>query len=183
MHDDVVQVDQHPLGLAVALDAARLDTGFLRFHDEVVRHRLDVTHRAARGDHEHVRQWVLTAYVDVLDVDGFEVFQGAEDHVLELFEQDEATKAVVMIGEIGGPQEAEAAAYFKTEMTKPVIGYIAGLTAPKGKRMGHAGAIISAFGESAAEKVTILEESGITVVPNPNAFAETVQAVRTKHAA
>lgn len=103
--------------------------------------------------------------------------------VLELFEQDEATKAVVMIGEIGGPQEAEAAAYFKTEMTKPVIGYIAGLTVPKGKRMGHAGAIISAFGESAAEKVTILEESGITVVPNPNAFAETVQAVRTKHAA
>ena len=103
--------------------------------------------------------------------------------VLEMFEQDEATNAVVMIGEIGGPQEAEAAAYFQETMTKPVIGYIAGLTAPKGKRMGHAGAIISAFGESAAEKVSILEESGITVVPNPNAFAETVQAVRAKYAA
>ena len=100
-----------------------------------------------------------------------------------MFEQDEATNAVVMIGEIGGPQEAEAAAYFQETMTKPVIGYIAGLTAPKGKRMGHAGAIISAFGESAAEKVSILEESGITVVPNPNAFAETVQAVRAKYAA
>ena len=103
--------------------------------------------------------------------------------VLEMFEQDDATNAVVMIGEIGGPQEAEAAAYFQETMTKPVIGYIAGLTAPKGKRMGHAGAIISAFGESAAEKVSILEESGITVVPNPNAFAETVQAVRAKYAA
>ena len=103
--------------------------------------------------------------------------------VLEMFEQDVATNAVVMIGEIGGPQEAEAAAYFQEKMSKPVIGYIAGLTAPKGKRMGHAGAIISAFGESAAEKVSILEESGITVVPNPNAFAETVRAVRAKYAA
>src|SRR5690606_1939868 len=65
--------------------------------------------------------------------------------ILELFEQDRDTHAVVMIGEIGGPQEAEAARFFKEHMTKPLIGYIAGLTAPKGRRMGHAGAIISAF--------------------------------------
>jgi len=69
--------------------------------------------------------------------------------ILELFEQDPETKAVIMIGEIGGPQEAEAAAFIRDHMSKPVVGYIAGLTAPKGRRMGHAGAIISAFGESA----------------------------------
>src|SRR5207245_9630628 len=66
--------------------------------------------------------------------------------MLALFEQDPETKAVVMIGEIGGPQEADAAMFVKEQMTKPVIGYVAGLTAPKGRRMGHAGAIISAFG-------------------------------------
>jgi malate-CoA ligase subunit alpha len=70
-----------------------------------------------------------------------------KDH-LEIFEQDDETKAVVIIGEIGGPQEVEAAMWAKENMTKPVIGYIAGLTAPKGRRMGHAGAIISAVGES-----------------------------------
>ena len=62
-------------------------------------------------------------------------------------------------------------------MKKPVIGYIAGLTAPKGKRMGHAGAIISAFGESAAEKVEILQECGVTIVPRPSEFGSTVKAV------
>ncbi len=102
-----------------------------------------------------------------------------KDH-LELFEQDPETKAVVMIGEIGGPQEAEAAYFAKENMSKPVIGYIAGLTAPKGRRMGHAGAIISAFGESAAEKVEILQECGVTVVPNPAEFGPTVATVVAK---
>lgn len=97
--------------------------------------------------------------------------------MLELFEADEETAAVVMIGEIGGPQEAEAARFYKDHMSKPVIGYIAGLTAPKGRRMGHAGAIISAFGESAAEKVEILQECGVTVVPNPSEFGDTVARV------
>ena len=64
-----------------------------------------------------------------------------------------------MIGEIGGPQEAEAAAWVKENMTKPVVGFVAGLTAPKGRRMGHAGAIISAVGDSAAEKSEIMEPS------------------------
>lgn len=100
--------------------------------------------------------------------------------ILELFEQDPDTKAVVMIGEIGGPQEAEAAMFAKEHMSKPVIGYIAGLTAPKGRRMGHAGAIISAFGESAAEKVEILKECGVAVVPNPSSFAETVSEVMAR---
>ncbi len=73
---------------------------------------------------------------------------GFVDH-LQYFEEDSETKAVIMIGEIGGPQEVEAAQWAKDNMSKPVIGYIAGLTAPKGRRMGHAGAIISALGESA----------------------------------
>ena len=101
------------------------------------------------------------------------------DH-LELFEQDPETKAVVMIGEIGGPQEAEAARYAKENMKKPVIGYIAGLTAPKGRRMGHAGAIISATGESASEKVEIMKECGVTVVPTPASFGETVKEVLSR---
>jgi malate-CoA ligase subunit alpha len=94
--------------------------------------------------------------------------------ILALFEEDPETDAVVMIGEIGGPQEAEAAKFFKENMKKPVLGYIAGLTAPKGRRMGHAGAIISAFGESAAEKVEILQECGVTIVTTPSEFGETV---------
>lgn len=97
--------------------------------------------------------------------------------LLELFEADEETDAVVMIGEIGGPQEAEAAEYISKHMSKPVIAYIAGLTAPKGRRMGHAGAIISAFGESAAEKVAILKDHGVTIAPNPSEIGTTVASV------
>ncbi len=101
------------------------------------------------------------------------------DH-LARFEEDPETKAVVMIGEIGGPQEADAAKFFKENMKTPVMGYIAGLTAPKGRTMGHAGAIISAFGESAAEKVEILQECGVTVVPNPSEFGNVVKEVLGK---
>ncbi len=94
--------------------------------------------------------------------------------ILELFEADPDTHAVVMIGEIGGPQEAEAAEYIRDHMTKPVIAYVAGLSAPKGRRMGHAGAIISAFGESASEKVEILREVGVSISPTPAAIGTTV---------
>lgn len=87
--------------------------------------------------------------------------------ILQRFEEDPETEAAMMIGEIGGPQEAEAAKFAKEHMTKPVIGYVAGLTAPKGRKMGHAGAIIRAFGESAAEKVEIMKEAGLSVVPSP----------------
>jgi malate-CoA ligase subunit alpha len=93
---------------------------------------------------------------------------------LALFETDPETKVVLMIGEIGGPQEAEAALFVRENMTKPVAAYIAGLTAPKGRRMGHAGAIISAFGESADEKVEILQEAGVAVAPNPAELGTTV---------
>ena len=104
------------------------------------------------------------------------------DH-LALFEQDPETKAVLMIGEIGGPQEAEASAWIKENMTKPVIGFVAGLTAPKGRRMGHAGAIISATGDSAAEKAEIMRSYGLTVAPSPGEFGSTVASVMRKLAA
>jgi len=107
------------------------------------------------------------------------------DH-LRLFEEDPETVAVMIIGEIGGPQEAEAARFFRDHMQKPVIGYVAGLSAPKGRRMGHAGAIIRAFGESAAEKVEIMREAGITVAPSPaelGATAAKVLGSRTKRVA
>lgn len=97
--------------------------------------------------------------------------------ILALFEADPETDAVMMIGEIGGPQEAEAAAFARDHMKKPVVAYIAGLSAPKGRKMGHAGAIISAFGESAQEKVEILEAAGITVAPNPSSMGETMARV------
>ena len=98
------------------------------------------------------------------------------DH-LTLFEQDPETEAVLMIGEIGGPQEAEASAWIKDNMSKPVVGFVAGLTAPKGRRMGHAGAIISAAGDSAAEKAEIMKANGLTVAPNPSEFGSTVAKV------
>ncbi len=97
--------------------------------------------------------------------------------ILQLFEADPDTSHVILIGEIGGPQEAEAAEYIRDHMTKPVVAYIAGLTAPKGRTMGHAGAIISAFGESASEKVEILSSAGVTVSEHPSTIGETVAAV------
>jgi succinyl-CoA synthetase alpha subunit/malate-CoA ligase subunit alpha len=97
--------------------------------------------------------------------------------ILTRFEADDDTHAICLIGEIGGPQEAEAAEYIKAHVSKPVIAYVAGLSAPKGRQMGHAGAIISAFGESASEKVEILSAAGVTVAPNPAVIGETIARV------
>jgi malate-CoA ligase subunit alpha len=97
--------------------------------------------------------------------------------VLEKFEEDKDTKVVLMIGEIGGQQEIEAGLFARDHMGKPLIAYIAGLTAPQGRRMGHAGAIISSVGESAAEKVAMLKELGVTICPTPSAMGETVAKV------
>ena len=101
------------------------------------------------------------------------------DHLMK-FEEDPETTAVVMIGEIGGPQEAEASAWVKENMTKPVVGYVAGLTAPKGRRMGHAGAIISAAGDSAAEKSDIMRSYGLSVAPSAGELGSTVAAMMAK---
>jgi malate-CoA ligase subunit alpha len=103
------------------------------------------------------------------------------DHLM-LFEQDSETEAVVMIGEIGGPQEAEASRWVKENMTKPVVGYVAGLTAPKGRRMGHAGAIISTTGDSAPEKAEIMKSFGLHVAPSASELGSTVAEVLRKPA-
>jgi len=92
--------------------------------------------------------------------------------VLRLFEEDPETDAVIMIGEIGGTSEEEAAWFAKENMTKPVAAYIAGVTAPPGKRMGHAGAIISGGKGTATEKVAILRECGISVADSPAEMAQ-----------
>ena len=97
--------------------------------------------------------------------------------IIEKFEEDKNTEAVLMIGEIGGPQEVAAGKFAKENMSKPVIAYIAGLTAPKGRVMGHAGAIVSAYGESAVEKVELLEECGVIISKNPSVMGETVKQV------
>jgi succinyl-CoA synthetase alpha subunit len=97
--------------------------------------------------------------------------------ILELFEADPATHAVVMIGEIGGPQEAEAAEFIRDHMKKPVVAYVAGLSAPKGRKMGHAGAIIQAFGESANEKVELLREAGVAIAATPSEIGVAAQKV------
>ena len=96
--------------------------------------------------------------------------------LLQMFEHDEETKAVVMIGEIGGDAEEKAAVFIKREMTKPVIGFIAGMTAPPGRRMGHAGAIITGGQGTAKEKIAALEAAGVRVVRNPAEIGETVKA-------
>lgn len=85
-----------------------------------------------------------------------------------MFNNDTDTDAVVMIGEIGGSDEEEAALWVKDNMKKPVVGFIAGVTAPPGKRMGHAGAIISGGKGTAQEKLAIMEECGITVTKDPS---------------
>lgn len=95
--------------------------------------------------------------------------------ILALFEKDPATEAIVMIGEIGGSAEEEAAAFIKAQVTKPVVAYIAGVTAPAGKRMGHAGAIISGGKGTANDKFQALESAGVKTV---NSLADIGQALR-----
>ena len=97
--------------------------------------------------------------------------------VLEMFESDPETEAVVMIGEIGGEDEERAAVFADAKMTKPVVGFIAGLTAPPGRRMGHAGAIVSGGKGTARYKMAFLESHGVRVVDNPSLIGKTVADV------
>lgn len=97
--------------------------------------------------------------------------------ILRLFQQDPETEAIVMIGEIGGSAEEEAAEFIKQNVTKPVVSYIAGITAPKGKRMGHAGAIISGGKGTADEKIRALQQAGVTTVNNLAEIGSTLKAL------
>jgi succinyl-CoA synthetase alpha subunit len=101
---------------------------------------------------------------------------------LELFEKDPRTEAIVMIGEIGGNAEETAAEYIRKHVSKPVVAFIAGQTAPPGRRMGHAGAIISGGHGTAAEKISALEAAGIRVAKSPAVIGETVVAAMAAHA-
>ncbi|HIM96214.1 MAG TPA: succinate--CoA ligase subunit alpha [Gammaproteobacteria bacterium] len=93
---------------------------------------------------------------------------------LELFEADDQTKSIIMVGEIGGSAEEEAAEFIKSNVSKPVVSYIAGLTAPKGKRMGHAGAVISGGSGKAIDKIKALKAAGIAVAPTPATMGSTL---------
>ncbi len=93
---------------------------------------------------------------------------------LELFEADDQTKSIIMVGEIGGSAEEEAAEFIKNNVTKPVVSYIAGLTAPKGKRMGHAGAVISGGSGKAEDKIKALENAGVAVASTPATMGSTL---------
>lgn len=100
--------------------------------------------------------------------------------LLPMFEADSETKAIVMIGEIGGDLEIQAAAFIKENITKPVVAFIAGQTAPKGKRMGHAGAIVSGSAGTAAEKMEALKAAGVTVVVSPAEIGKAVKEALSK---
>ncbi len=100
--------------------------------------------------------------------------------VLKMFNDDPETEAVIMVGEIGGNDEETAARWAKDNMKKPIVGFIAGVTAPPGKRMGHAGAIISGGKGTAQEKLAVMEECGITVTRNPAEIGKTMKAVLSK---
>ena len=97
--------------------------------------------------------------------------------VMKLYNDDPNTDAVIMIGEIGGPDEADAARWCKTNMKKPVVGFIAGVTAPPGKRMGHAGALISGGADTADAKLAIMEECGFKVTRNPSEMGRLLKAL------
>ena len=97
--------------------------------------------------------------------------------VMQAFNDDPDTDAVIMIGEIGGPDEAEAARWCKDHMTKPIVGFIAGVTAPPGKRMGHAGALISGGADTAEAKLAIMEECGCKVTRNPSEMGKLLKSL------
>jgi succinyl-CoA synthetase alpha subunit len=125
--------------------------------------------------------WQLTGYglgqSTCVGIGGDPVNGTSHLDCLRMFEEDPDTEAVIMIGEIGGDAEEEAARFVKDHMTKPVAAYIAGVTAPPGKRMGHAGAIISGGKGTAGEKVAVLRECGISVADSPAEMAEALLKV------
>jgi succinyl-CoA synthetase alpha subunit len=115
----------------------------------------------------------------VIGIGGDPIIGSSFTDLLELFQNDLQTDVVLLMGEIGGRAEEEAAEFFKKRMTKPMVGFIAGQTAPPGRRMGHAGAIIEGGTGTAADKMKILQQAGIRVAKSPESLGETVASVLT----
>lgn len=145
--------------------------------------RVGVVSRSGTLTYEAV--WQLTAHgigqSTVVGIGGDPILGTNFIEILELFEKDQQTSAVLLIGEIGGTAEEEAAKFFKEKMTKPMIAFVAGQTAPPGKRMGHAGAIIEGRGSGTAqEKIAFLKSMGVHVAPSPAEIGATVKKVLTR---
>ncbi len=143
--------------------------------------RVGVLSRSGTLTYEAV--WQLSArnigQSTVIGIGGDPIIGSPFVDLLELFEKDSQTELVLLIGEIGGRAEEEAAEYFKKNMTKPMVAFIAGQTAPPGRRMGHAGAIIEGGAGTAAEKMRLLQAAGIRVAKSPESLGETVASVLT----
>ena len=122
----------------------------------------------------HQLTWLGLGQTTCIGIGGDPLIGTSFVDALELFEQDDSTQAVVLIGEIGGRAEEDAAAFIRESVSKPVIGFIAGQTAPPGRRMGHAGAIISGGQGTAAEKMTALASAGVIVVKSPSEIGAAV---------
>ncbi|MGH3185568.1 MAG: succinate--CoA ligase subunit alpha, partial [Streptosporangiaceae bacterium] len=145
--------------------------------------RVDIVSRSGTLTYEAVHQLTQLGIGQstAIGIGGDPIIGTSHRDAVAMFNDDPATEAIVMIGEIGGSGEEEAAAYIQAEVRKPVIGFIAGQTAPPGRRMGHAGAIISGGKGTAAEKMAAMRAAGIQVCQSPAEIGATVAATLQTH--
>jgi len=139
--------------------------------------RIGVVSRSGTLTYEAVAQLTELGQSTAVGIGGDPINGLKHIDVMRAFNDDPDTDAVIMIGEIGGPDEAEAARWCKANMKKPIVGFIAGVTAPAGKRMGHAGALISGGGDTADAKLAVMEECGFTITRNPSEMARLLKAL------
>jgi succinyl-CoA synthetase alpha subunit len=141
--------------------------------------KVGVVSRSGTLTYEAVWQLTHLGYGQstVIGIGGDPVHGMSHTDAIRLFNEDPGTEAIIMIGEIGGTSEEEAAAYIKKHVKKPVAGFIAGVTAPEGRRMGHAGAIVSGSSGSAASKIAAMKDAGISIADTPSDMGKALQRV------